>query len=137
MGVQSKNRATGQSRDHKQPGWIYGAIGGADALSQEMDPLCVVEFAQQGTSSYYTFIDISGSSGHGTPMTIIPTLFKPVTCTRPPVTIQNTCTYPPILKGKASDVHRIASASAKSTTHPNVDPEVFQMRHQLGARNVS
>ncbi|GJX10947.1 putative WRKY transcription factor 21 [Tanacetum coccineum] len=41
MGVQSKNRATGQSRDHKQPGWIYGAIGGADALSQEMDPLCV------------------------------------------------------------------------------------------------
>ncbi|GJX04226.1 ribonuclease H-like domain-containing protein [Tanacetum coccineum] len=41
MGVQSKNRAAGQSRDHKKPGWIYGAIGGADAFSQEMDSLCV------------------------------------------------------------------------------------------------
>ncbi|GJR47768.1 RNA-directed DNA polymerase, eukaryota, reverse transcriptase zinc-binding domain protein [Tanacetum coccineum] len=37
--------------------------------------------------------------------------------------------------GKASDVHRIASASAKRPTHPNVDPEVFQMRHQHCARN--
>ncbi|GJX16554.1 hypothetical protein Tco_0217386 [Tanacetum coccineum] len=50
--------------------------------------------------------------------------------------IQNTCTRPPILKGKASGVHRIASASAKRTTYPNADPEVFQMRQQLGARNV-
>ncbi|GJX70910.1 hypothetical protein Tco_0308081, partial [Tanacetum coccineum] len=49
--------------------------------------------------------------------------------------IQNTCTRPPVLKGKTSDVYRIASASAKRTAHPNVDPEVFQMRHQLGARN--
>ncbi|GKA31416.1 hypothetical protein Tco_0717721, partial [Tanacetum coccineum] len=72
------------------------------------------------------------SLGHDSPMTIIPTLFKPVTCTRPSMTIQNTCTRPPILKGKASNVHRIASASAKRTTHPNVDPKVFQMRHQLG-----
>nr|GEW08323.1 ATP-dependent Lon protease [Tanacetum cinerariifolium] len=40
-----------------------------------------------------------------------------------------------IQKEKALDVHRIASASAKRTTHPNVDPEVFQMRHQLGATN--
>ncbi|GKE05915.1 hypothetical protein Tco_1397933, partial [Tanacetum coccineum] len=63
MGVQSKNGAAGQSRDHKQPCWIYGAIGEADALSHEMDSLCVAEFAQQGTSSYYTFIDISGGSG--------------------------------------------------------------------------
>nr|GEW64595.1 hypothetical protein [Tanacetum cinerariifolium] len=39
--------------------------------------------------------------------------------------IQNTCTRPPVLKGKASDVHRIASASAKHTAHPNVDPVVF------------
>ncbi|GKC24205.1 hypothetical protein Tco_1026355 [Tanacetum coccineum] len=37
-------------------------------------------------------------------------------------------------EGKASDVHRIASAFAKRPTHPNVDPEVFQMRHQHGAR---
>ncbi|GJS77149.1 hypothetical protein Tco_0727030 [Tanacetum coccineum] len=37
--------------------------------------------------------------------------------------------------GKASNVHRIASASAKRPTHPNVDPEVFQMRHQHCARN--
>nr|GEX21523.1 glutamine-tRNA ligase, putative / glutaminyl-tRNA synthetase, putative / GlnRS [Tanacetum cinerariifolium] len=36
--------------------------------------------------------------------------------------IQNTCTRPPILEGKASDVHGIASASAKCTAHPNVDP---------------
>ncbi|GJV25871.1 hypothetical protein Tco_1378566 [Tanacetum coccineum] len=49
--------------------------------------------------------------------------------------IQNTCTRPPVLKGKESDVYRIALASAKRTAHPNVDPEVFQMRHQLGARN--
>ncbi|GKA89705.1 hypothetical protein Tco_0811517, partial [Tanacetum coccineum] len=41
MGVQSKNEATGQSRNHKQLGWIYGAIGGADALSQEIDSMCV------------------------------------------------------------------------------------------------
>ncbi|GKB45450.1 zinc finger BED domain-containing protein RICESLEEPER 2-like protein, partial [Tanacetum coccineum] len=39
---------------------------------------------------------------------------------------------PSNLERKASDVHRIASTSAKRTTHPNVDPEVFQMRHQLG-----
>ncbi|GJX67978.1 hypothetical protein Tco_0303705 [Tanacetum coccineum] len=76
------------------------------------------------------------SLGHGSSMTIILTVFKPITCTSPPMTIQNTCTRPPILKGQASDVHIIASASAKRTTHPNVDPEVFQMRHQLGARNV-
>ncbi|GKB16802.1 hypothetical protein Tco_0850725, partial [Tanacetum coccineum] len=43
--------------------------------------------------------------------------------------------YPFRSLGKASDVHRIASASAKHMAHPNVDPEVFQMQHQLGARN--
>ncbi|GKF09389.1 hypothetical protein Tco_0043613, partial [Tanacetum coccineum] len=41
MGVQSKNGAAGQIRNHKQPGRIYGAKGGADALSQEIDSLCV------------------------------------------------------------------------------------------------
>ncbi|GKE49629.1 hypothetical protein Tco_1480887 [Tanacetum coccineum] len=45
--------------------------------------------------------------------------------------IQNTCTHPPILKEKALDVHRIASASAKRTVHPNVDPDVFQMRQHV------
>ncbi|GJW50440.1 probable serine/threonine-protein phosphatase 2A regulatory subunit B'' subunit TON2 [Tanacetum coccineum] len=38
MGVESKNGAAGQSRDHKQPpvAWIYGTTGGDDALSQKI-----------------------------------------------------------------------------------------------------
>ncbi|GJV00821.1 hypothetical protein Tco_1330091 [Tanacetum coccineum] len=53
--------------------------------------------------------------------------------------IQNTCTRDPQFEKEKKAfrrVHRIASASAKRTTYPNADPEVFQMRQQLGARNL-
>ncbi|GJZ60956.1 probable protein phosphatase 2C 11 [Tanacetum coccineum] len=40
MRVESKDGTASQSRDQPPVAWIYGTIGGADALSQETDALC-------------------------------------------------------------------------------------------------